>query len=102
MNYKPVFDQIKAKCLRGNKEDIFDVISLLDDNVDLPTTRAVDFYLGQVKHKSGIEQIEHFLFNGSQIQRNYCTLFFSRRNDWNWVNEAYKLGLIDSIQAYSR
>ncbi len=102
MNYKIKFEQIKLKCKRGLKNDIDEVVSLLDKNVDLPTTRAVDFYLSLVANKEGIKQIEFYLFNGTQIQRNYCTLFFARSDNWFLVNKAYKMGLIDRIQAYSR
>lgn len=94
--------EIKKLCEKGNKEDISKVMSYLNEDVDLPTTKIVDYYLGTVKNCEGIDCIEYFLFNGTQIQRNYCTLFFARRNDWILVNKAYNLGLIDYIQAYSR
>ncbi len=102
MNYTRLFNQIKENCLIGHIDNIDLVLSQLNETVDLPTTRAVDLYLGMVKNEQGIKQIEYYLFNGTQIQRNYCTLFFARRNDWLLVNKAYKLGLIDKIQAYSR
>jgi hypothetical protein len=102
MNYTHLFNRIKENCLEGHTENIDQVLAQLSDTVDLPTTRAVDLYLGMVTNKSGIKQIEHYLFNGTRIQRNYCTLFFARRNDWHLVNRAYQLGLIDKIQAYSR
>ncbi len=102
MIYYETFNDIKEKCLRGTERDIRFVISLLNKDVDLPTTRAVDFYLGMVKTAEGINVLEEFLFEGTQIQRNYCTLFFARNDDWALVNKAYNLGLIDSRQAYSR
>ncbi len=102
MNYVEKFKWIETRCLRGREEDIDEVLSLLDSKVDLPTTRAVDFYLGRVSDEKGIARIEHYLFNGIQIQRNYCTLFFARRNEWEVVNRAFALGLIDAVQAYSR
>ena len=94
--------EIKKLCERGFKEDISRVLQYLNEDVDLPTTKIVDYYLGTVKNDEGINHIEHFLFNGTQIQRNYCTLFFARRNEWVIVNKAYDLGLIDYAQAYSR
>ena len=102
MNYTRAFSRIREQCLRGSGPDIDRVLALLGPEVDLPTTRAVDFYLGLVENPEGIARIEHHLFHGTLIQRNYCTLFFSRRNDWDLVNRAYGLGLIDRIQAYSR
>jgi len=102
MIYTEKFEEIKEKCLRGSAEDIRNVISLLNDSVDLPTTRAVDFYLSLVTSEEGINEIEFELFHGTQIQRNYATLFFARRDDWSIVNRAFEAGLIDRLQAYSR
>ena len=101
MNYTNLFNRIERHCLRGESEDIDGVMAILAA-ADLPTTRAVDFYLGRVTNAAGVRRIEKFLFEGTQIQRNYCTLFFARRNDWALVNRAYRNGLIDRIQAYSR
>jgi hypothetical protein len=100
-NYSERFEKIRNHCLTGGAAGIDNVMATLN-SADLPTTRAVDFYLGRVENQAGVERIEHFLFNGTQIQRNYCTLYFVRRNEWKPVNRAYNLGLIDSIQAYSR
>ena len=102
MNYTYRFGEIRKRCRRGTRQDIDEVIRQLDDEVDLPTTRAIDLYLGQVCNPAGIRRLEYFLFNGTQIQRNYCTLFFARRNDWDLVNRAYNQGLVDRVQAYSR
>jgi len=94
--------QIKALCRSGSEEDVDNVMAYLNADADLPTTKVVDFYLGTVNSIEGIKRIEHYLFNGSQMQRNYCTLFFARRNEWKIVNMAYNRGLIDYAQAYSR
>ena len=101
MNYAPLFGRIESACLRGSAKDIDAVMDILA-SADLPTTRAVDFYLGRVAEPEGIARLGDYLFRGSQIQRNYCTLFFARRDDWHLVNEAYARGLIDAVQAYSR
>ena len=92
MSYSVVFGQIKDRCSRGTKQDIDEVIGLLNETVDLPTTKAIDFYLGRVTNPEGTDRIAFYLFQGSQIQRNYCTLYFARRNEWNIVNEAYNSG----------
>ena len=102
MNYTPLFKRIKQLCNNGESRDIDEVLSLLDNGADLPTTKAIDLYLGGVTRPEGIKRIEHYLFNGTPIQRNYCTLFFARRRDWDNVNKAYRRGLVDAIQAYSR
>lgn len=100
--YREKFDSIKDKCLSGKAEEVRSVLSLLNAEVDLPTTRAIDFYLGQITNREGIQVLEEYLFRGTQIQRNYCTLFFARRDEWGLVNKACKLGLIDELQAYSK
>ena len=101
MNYSSLFQKIKESCLRGESGDIDTVMGILA-KADLPTTKAVDRYLGSVNNPDGIRQLEYYLFSGTQIQRNYSTLFFARRDEWHLVNRAYAEGLIDWLQAYSR
>ncbi len=95
-------NQIIEKCRRGSKTDIDDVLGLLTSTVELTVRKNVDFYLGGVTNPEGLARLEHYLFHGSQIQRNYTTLFFARRDEWPLIHRAYKLGLIDYQQAYSR
>lgn len=100
--YKEKFERIRDLCLSGGASEVREVLEMLNEDVDLPTTRAVDFYLGTVDNPEGLGILESYLFEGTQIQRNYCTLFFARRDDWHLVNRAYDLGLVDALQAYSR
>ena len=102
MNYSQVFSRIRELCSGGSAVDIDRVMAYLNDEVELPVTKAVDFYLGMVSNPEGIGRIEYHLFNGTPIRRNFATLFFARRNDWHLVNEAVRLGLVDHTQAYSR
>ncbi|PKL24456.1 MAG: hypothetical protein CVV47_08395 [Spirochaetae bacterium HGW-Spirochaetae-3] len=102
---RPIADkaeEIKRYCGDGTPEDIDSVMRFLDETADIPITRIVDYYLGTVKTIEGMKRIEYYLFNGTQMQRNYATLFFARKNEWALVNKAYGLGLIDYIQAYSK
>jgi len=94
--------EIAELCRVGSSESIDTVMEYLNDESDIPTTKVIDYYLGTVESIEGMKRIEHYLFNGTQIQRNYCTLFFVRINDWKLVDKAYKMGLIDYIQAYSK
>ncbi|KYG72900.1 hypothetical protein [Roseivirga echinicomitans] len=87
---------------RGNEEDVDYVISHLTDNSTLAMTRYVDFALSLVENQKGISRLEYYLFNGTLIQRNYCCLFFNRRLDYELVDRAFRAGLIDEIQAFSR
>jgi DNA-binding MarR family transcriptional regulator len=95
-------EEIRELCERGSAEDIDRVMEHLTDGADLPTTKIVDRYLGSVKTMEGMRRIERYLFDGTQIQRNYCALFFVRIDDWKLVNKAYRMGLIDYVQAYSK
>ncbi len=90
----------RANC--GTTEDIDYILSHLTSDVTLSVTRFVDFALSLVENDEGVDRIEYYLFNGTQIQRNYCSLFFNRRGDWPLVKKAYESGLIDEIQAYAR
>jgi HEAT repeat protein len=94
--------QIIEKCQRGNKRDIDDLLGLLTNKVDLTIRKNIDFRLGGVTNPEGLARLEYYLFHGSQIQRNYATLFFARRDEWALIHRAYRLGLIDYRQAYSR
>jgi DNA-binding MarR family transcriptional regulator len=95
-------DEIRELCAAGGAEDVDRVMAFLDEEVDLPTTKVVDYHLGTVGNAEGIKRVEHYLFNGTPIQRNYATLFFARRDEWKTVNKAYAMGLIDYAQAYSK
>lgn len=74
----------------------------LDPKVTLIETKMIDFFLGQMTSNIAIHRVIFYLFNGTQIQRNYSTLFLARKNIWKPINEAYQKGLIDYKQAYSR
>ena len=101
MNYEGIFNEIREHCLIGEGANMDAVMAILD-RADLPETRAVDFYLGLTDNPAGEERLEWYLFGGSRRQRNYCALFFARRNRWDLVNRAYSEGKIDYRQAYSR
>lgn len=90
------------KAESGRSEDIDFIFQDLSSVSSLVTTRNIDFALSLVTTQKGLERIKYYLFNGSLIQRNYASLFFNRRGDWEYVLEAYRKGLIDEIQAYSR
>ena len=90
------------RATHGTPEDVDYILGHLTSDVTLAVTKFVDYALGLVESSVGVERIEHYLFNGTQIQRNYCSLFFNRRGDWPVVKKAYEQGLIDEIQAYAR
>lgn len=71
-------------------------------NISLRETKMIDFFLGQMDSDCAINRVVHYLFNGSQMQRNYAVLFLARKNIWKPINRAYKMKLVDYKQAYSR
>lgn len=101
-SYKSKCEMLKGLCNSGTAYDVDCAMAFLDDKVDVPTTKIVDYFLGTVESPDGEARIRHHLLNGTPIQRNYCALNRARRNDWEAVNEAYRKGLIDYAQAYSR
>jgi hypothetical protein len=86
----------------GDPMDIDFILQNLTSESTFAMTRCVDFALSLVTNKAGVSRIEHYLFNGSQIQRNYASLFFNRRGDWDIVKKAFHQGLIDETQAFAR
>ncbi len=86
----------------GNTEDVDYILNHLNDSPTFAVTRYVDYALSLVENLDGIERLEYYLFNGSLIQRNYCSLYFNRRGDWTIVKKALHQGLIDETQAFAR
>ena len=68
----------------------------------LAESKFIDFALGHVESDEGMKIMEYYLFHGTQIQRNYCTLYFGRRGEYLIIRKAYDTGLIDAKQAFSR
>jgi hypothetical protein len=103
---KPQFtgklQELIDKAYSGNPEDVDYILGHLTNSSTFAMTRYVDFALSMVKNVTGIERIEYYLFHGSLIQRNYCSLFFNRRGDWAIVKKAWDQGLIDETQAFAR
>jgi len=91
-----------SRAENGDPDDIDFIMQNLNSESTFAMTRYVDFSLGLVSGDEGVARIEHYLFNGSQIQRNYASLFFNRRGDWEIVRKAFHQGLIDEIQAFAR
>lgn len=91
-----------CKAENGDSHDIDFIMQNLTPDSTFAMTRYVDYALGLVTNEYGIARIEYYLFNGSQIQRNYSSLYFNRRGDWKIVKKAFQQGLIDETQAFAR
>jgi hypothetical protein len=109
-NLMPQKNKSQLACLielavTGTANDIDLIMQDLKDDMSFNDSRFIDYALSLVESAEGVERISHYLFKGTQIQRNYCTLFFNRRcekGDWELVKKAYSMGLIDEIQAFSK
>lgn len=78
---------------------------MMDDlnlDITLAASKIIDYSLGFISTDEGLERMAFYLFNGTQMQRNYCAIFFNRRGDWQLVRQAYEQGLIDYKQYFSR
>ncbi len=86
----------------GTAADVDAVMQHLHERTDFTTTRLVDFALSLVETGDGAERIHHYLFHGTQIQRNYAALYFKRRYEMAPLHKAVAEGKIDEVQAYLR
>lgn len=86
----------------GCGSDVDAIFENLTIESSFAETRFVDFALSMVSNPEGIKQIKHYLFKGTQIQRNYACLFFNRLGEYQDVEKAFQEGLIDEAQAFSR
>ncbi len=86
----------------GTPSDIDIIMADINPEMSIAVSKIIDYSLSFVESDQGLARMEYYLFNGTQIQRNYCTLFFNRRGDWPLVKAAFEKGLIDEIQAFSR
>ena len=86
----------------GTTADIDSIMCDINMEMSIAVSKIIDYSLSFVESAPGLERMEYYLYHGTQIQRNYCTLFFNRRGDWPIVRKAFEAGLIDAIQAFSR
>jgi len=86
----------------GTESDVNHIFSYLSEASDFAMTRFVDFALSVVESEAGKERIRFYLFHGTQIQRNYASLYFNRLGEWECVKAAFDQGLIDEVQAFAR
>jgi hypothetical protein len=86
----------------GTKDSISKIMQNLNENMTIAESKFIDFALSHIDNDEGNKVMEYYLFHGTQIQRNYCTLYFGRLGEYLIIREAYNKGLIDAKQAFSR
>jgi len=86
----------------GTKSSIDEIMRHLNRKMSLAESKFIDYALGTIETDEGLRVMEYYLFHGTQVQRNYCALFWGRRGEYLLVRKAYDQGLIDEKQAFSR
>jgi hypothetical protein len=89
-----------ARGQSGTRADIDQLMGELTAHDDVATTKLVDNAFSQVTSREGVAALRHYLFHGTQTQRNYAALFFKRKGYHDLLNEAFDQGMIDHNQAY--
>ncbi|HEX8141239.1 MAG TPA: hypothetical protein VF553_01500 [Pyrinomonadaceae bacterium] len=86
-----------ARGRAGNVSDVDYLMHMLESEPQPAITRLVDYALGLVQTPHGEERIRHYLFEGTQAQRNYAALYFRRmgRKHQPLLLEAFNQGKID-------
>ena len=87
--------------LSGTKADVDLLMGYLTEGADLLRLKLVDNALTLIRTAEGRNQIQYYLFHGTDIQRNYAALYFKRRGFMDIVHKAYTKGLLDKDQALS-
>ncbi|MBD2458030.1 hypothetical protein H6G80_28690 [Nostoc sp. FACHB-87] len=96
------YDAFVAMARAGGVSDIDTLMDNLEHDRNSATCKLIDFTLGLVDTHEGKDRIRHYLFNGTQIQRNYAALYFKRRGITDILREAVSRGCIDRVQAFSK
>lgn len=86
----------------GTSTSVDSMMKHLNKSVTIGESKLIDYALGLLTTQAGFDRMEHYLFHGTQMQRNYCALYFARRGEYLLLRKAYDAGLIDAIQAFSR
>ncbi len=94
------------QCVRlaetGTRAAVDTLMEQLTMEMTIAESKILDYALSVVSTEEGFQAVEHYLFHGTQIQRNYATLYFIRREEFPMVRKAYEMGLIDKLQAFTR
>ncbi|HMN30223.1 MAG: hypothetical protein IAE81_08100 [Caldilineaceae bacterium] len=95
-------DYVTLLATTGRACDVDALMQRLDDRASFTECKLIDHALGLVEGREGWQQIQHYLFAGNPMQRNYAALFFKRRGATEILAEAIAADAIDSVQAYAR
>ncbi|MEH2272730.1 MAG: hypothetical protein V7K68_30630 [Nostoc sp.] len=96
------YDVFVAMGRAGGVSNVDTLMESLENEQNTAITKLVDYTLGLVNTSEGKDRIRHYLFNGTQIQRNYAALYFKRKGAKDILIEAVQQGCIDRVQAFSK
>lgn len=100
--HKNRFDLFERLGKQGTPANVDIMMESLECDPSSSPYKLIDYTLGLVRDSAGEERIEHYLFNGTQVQRNYAALYFKRLSKTDILTEAVRMGCIDRIQAFSK
>lgn len=96
------YENFVAMGRTGGVSDVDTMMESLENDHNCATYKLVDYALGLVDTHQGKDQIRHYLFHGTQRQRNYAALYFKRLGAKDILVEAVRCGCIDRVQAFSK
>lgn len=86
----------------GTKSSIDKIMNDLNRQMTLAESKFIDYALGKIESTEGMDTMTYYLFHGTQVQRNYCALYFGRQGEYLLIRKAFDKGLLDAKQAFSR
>lgn len=95
-------EKLKQRAAAGTKSDVDYLMESFNEEQNFVICKMVDSTLGLVDTIEGRDRIQHYLFHGNLIQRNYACLYFKRLGQMEIVHQAFRQGAIDKEQALSR
>ncbi len=94
--------EVKRRANMGRTSDVDYMMGHLSGSAPLVVCKLVDYGLGLIDSREGRGRIQYYLFQGTELQRNYAALYFKRRSAVELLDEAVQAGCIDSTQAHAR
>ncbi|MBN2416199.1 hypothetical protein JXO52_10170 [bacterium] len=102
MNGMPTMEQMKQHALRGTAADVDMLMEHVHKDTHFLQLKIADYALGLVETREGRIRMQHYLFRGTAIQKNFAALYFKRLGITDVLEEACAAGTIDAVQAFSR
>lgn len=102
MNRTELLNKLTELAQSGAASAVDAIMSHLHDKQHIIVCKKIDYVLSIIEDRDMRFRISHYLFNGTEIQRNYSALYFKRRGNAEILKKAYRQGCIDAKQAFSK